>query len=463
MVRSQASDGKHPVDLTRSHLAGRLSELGYLERAAAHVLAGWVPRIVQLNSKVAAVRAAHRHMQRAEALRRQVWALTRLDYGPPKVSCGARSFMEALDFAPSKTALFSGMDSFFRPHLRELYQSLVARCDSLIHEGAFVLCAAALDELQTGLINDGASPSEYTNWLKSLEVLWRARSEGEPLNPEETLWPPRDRVRFPARSSHLRFDTSGALRTIAIDANRSPRAIAINLHRNLDGEYTTMELIARNSYEHPDMPWQFHLDALRQSSDEARHAIMLERLMADYGFKYGDFPINTIGYESIYEFAELDPGCRVELLWRLLLRQTFQEGMALDSLAYEIRRRRHLDQVRYAEVFEFLLADEVFHAESGLRWSTHLLNGDQDAVRAERQKALTAWGTELDRRRESFVQKYPERAFEELRQLEEADRYRNLPFKMTLNVHARLKAGYDEKDLEQIMGWGFMDLPPSEN
>ena len=44
----------------------------------------------------------------------------------------------------------------------------------------------------------------------------------------------------------------------------------------------------------------------------------------------GDFPVNTIGYESIYEFPEAEHGSRRELLWRLLLRETYQEGMALD-------------------------------------------------------------------------------------------------------------------------------------
>lgn len=463
-IRPPADESKHPADLTRSRLAAFLGELGYLERAAAHVLAGWVPRVTRLHEKAAAARAAHSHMQQAERLRRQVWALTRLEGGAVPVPAHARSLMQALDAAPHEAALRVAFDSFLRPRILELYRSLANRCDPLLNEGAFALCRSAMQELESHVGEATNSSALEADWLQNLERLWQERVGGELLPPKSALWPPRDRIRFPARSTDLHFDTPGALRTIPMDTFRSPRDIAISLHRNLDGEYTTMETVARNSYEHPEMPWRFHLDALRHASDEARHAVMVERLMADYGVAYGDLPINTIGYESIYEFPEVEAGSRKELLWRLLIRQTFQEGMALDSLAFEIRKRRYLEQERHAEVFEFLLADEVFHAESGLRWATWLLDGDRAAVRAARQEAILAWGTELDRRRLAFVQRHPERALDEIAQLEEAERHQDqdLPFEMTLNVHARLEAGYTDEDLEQVVAWGFVAPPPSD-
>jgi uncharacterized ferritin-like protein (DUF455 family) len=371
--------------------------------------------------------------------------------------------MQALDAAPNESALRAAFEGFLRPRLLALYRALARRCDALLNEGALLCCRSATLELRAfGPLTKSPKAASEDHWVQSLETLWQERAAGEPLEPERALWPPRDRVRFPARSAELPFDTPGALRTIPIDTNRSPRAIAIGLHRNLDGEYTTMETVVRNSYEHPDMPWSFHLDALRHGADEARHAVMVDRLMGEYGVRYGDFPVNTIGYESIYEFQEVEAGSRQELLWRLLLRQTYQEGMALDSLAFEIRKRQYLDQQHHADVFEFLLADEVFHAESGLRWSTWLLGGDREAVGAERERAVMAWGNELDRRRLAFVQEYPERAFEELVQLKKAERHHDLPFTLTLNVPARVEAGFSEQDLDQVMRWGFVAPAPSE-
>lgn len=456
IAKTVPGENHHPAHLTRDTLVGLLAELGYLERAAAHLLSGWVPKIVSLHTKVGAAMAANRHMQRADGLRKMVWGLTRLDEEPRTVSSGARELMRAIDGSPSEALFLSALDGFLRPRLLDSYRNLTARCDSLLHEGVVGFCRTAMLDFETHRSEGPHPPAPPPSWLDHLEALWQDRSAGESLQPADALWPPLERIPSPARSPDLPYDEPGALRTIPIDANRSPRDIAINLHRNLDGEYTTMELVARNSYEHPDMPWRFHLDALRHASDEARHAIMAERLMADYGVAYGDFPVNTIGYDSLYEFPDQDPGSRGELLWRILLRQAFQEGMALDSLAYEIRRRRYLNQQRFAAVFEYLLADEVFHAESGLRWSRFLLGDDEHAVREELTRAIQSWGSGLDRRRLLFATRFPERALEEISRLEEAERHRDLPFDITLNRHARTEAGYSEADLQHFVSWGFV-------
>ena len=40
----------------------------------------------------------------------------------------------------------------------------------------------------------------------------------------------------------------------------------------MDAELTAAELMARNSHEYPEMPWDFHVDMARQTWDELRHA-----------------------------------------------------------------------------------------------------------------------------------------------------------------------------------------------
>ncbi len=40
----------------------------------------------------------------------------------------------------------------------------------------------------------------------------------------------------------------------------------------MDAELCAAELMARNSHEHPEMPWDFHVDMARQTWDELRHA-----------------------------------------------------------------------------------------------------------------------------------------------------------------------------------------------
>src|SRR5215208_5912247 len=50
-------------------------------------------------------------------------------------------------------------------------------------------------------------------------------------------------------------------------------------HALMDAELCAAELMARNSHEHPEMPWDFHVDMARQVWDEMRHARLHSLLM----------------------------------------------------------------------------------------------------------------------------------------------------------------------------------------
>ena len=62
-------------------------------------------------------------------------------------------------------------------------------------------------------------------------------------------------------------------------------------HGLMDAELCAAELMARNSHEHPEMPWDFHVDMARQCWDEIRHAEVHDRLMAtELGLPLGRLP-----------------------------------------------------------------------------------------------------------------------------------------------------------------------------
>ena len=52
-------------------------------------------------------------------------------------------------------------------------------------------------------------------------------------------------------------------------------------HGLMDAELCAAELMARNSHEHPEMPWDFHVDMARQNWDEVRHARLHDLLMKE--------------------------------------------------------------------------------------------------------------------------------------------------------------------------------------
>ena len=146
-------------------------------------------------------------------------------------------------------------------------------------------------------------------------------------------------------------------------------------HGLMDAELCAAELMARNSHEHPDMPWDFHVDMARQCWDEIRHAEVHDRLMAhELDCRWGDYPVGFAYFRSIYAY---------DLLGRLALFNGTSEQKAMWRHSHRRKVLIELGQERIARVFDYLLADEVPHVHNGKRWGTHLLGGDEAAYRSK--------------------------------------------------------------------------------
>jgi Protein of unknown function (DUF455) len=144
-------------------------------------------------------------------------------------------------------------------------------------------------------------------------------------------------------------------------------------HGLMDAELCAAELMARNSHEHPDMPWDFHVDMARQVWDEIRHAEVHDRLMAtELGCHWGDYPIGFGYFKSIYA---------LDLLGRLALFNGTSEQKAMWRHSHRRKVLIERGQTTVARVFDYLLADEVPHVHNGVRWGSHVLGGDEKAYR----------------------------------------------------------------------------------
>ena len=161
-------------------------------------------------------------------------------------------------------------------------------------------------------------------------------------------------------------------------------------HGLMDAELSAAELMARNSHEHPDMPWDFHVDMARQTWDEVRHARLHDLLMKDeLGCDWGDYPVGFSYFKSIYAY---------DLLGRLCLFNGTSEQRAMWRHSHRRKTLMELGQERVAMVFDYLLADEVPHVHNGVRWGSHLLGGSEHAYR-EKVRELRGRSTRRARRR----------------------------------------------------------------
>ncbi len=144
-------------------------------------------------------------------------------------------------------------------------------------------------------------------------------------------------------------------------------------HGLMDAELCAAELMARNSHEHPEMPWDFHVDMARQTWDEVRHAKVHDLLMKEeLGCAWGDYPVGFSYFRSIYAY---------DLLGRLCLFNGTSEQRAMWRHSHRRKTLMEMGQERVARVFDYLLADEVPHVHNGVRWGSYLLGGSESAYR----------------------------------------------------------------------------------
>ena len=144
-------------------------------------------------------------------------------------------------------------------------------------------------------------------------------------------------------------------------------------HALMDAEICAAELMARNSHEHPEMPWDFHVDMARQTWDEMRHAKLHSLLMPkELDCRWGDYPVGFSYFRSVYAH---------DLLGRLALFNSTSEQKAMWRHSHRRKVLVERGQEQIAQVFDYLLADEVPHVHNGTRWGTYLCDGDEAAYK----------------------------------------------------------------------------------
>jgi hypothetical protein len=172
----------------------------------------------------------------------------------------------------------------------------------------------------------------------------------------------------PARDAFIEITDEGHARYEASNVPTEPEEQKRFFHGLMDAALCAAELTARSSHEHPEMPWDFHVDVARQTWDEIRHAEVLDRLMAtELGCHWGDYPVAFNRFRSVYardlpgRLARIDRAGEESSTWR----QSERRKILIDR-----------GQQAIAHTLDYLLADELPHVHSGARWG-----GDEQACR----------------------------------------------------------------------------------
>ncbi len=349
----------------------RFSNLFHVLRELVHLHCGHLPLEPRFEVKSLLGDHLHDDARAVTKIRRRLYELrTPSDYpGAPSDELAA-----LLDRANAATT-----EEYLRIAYGELKPTLIAAVkvhlaglDPMIDEPSLRLLTQLLHRQERHVAE---LPAERTRAaFEDLGALPIRLREVRPL----TIMPPLDQ---PARDGFIEVTEEGdPFLTDELYVNGEENHVPTEpeeqkhfFHGLMDAELCAAELMARNSHEHPDMPWDFHVDMARQVWDEIRHAEIHDRLMAtELGCHWGDYAIGFGYFKSIY---------RLDLLARLALFNGTSEQKAMWRHSHRRKVLIELGQHTVARVFDYLLADEVPHVHNGVRWGTHLLGGDEQAYR----------------------------------------------------------------------------------
>ena len=430
--------------------------LAALERAVAHVIAGWVPKVPDLDDKLGIAAGFENAMVRASALRHQALALLERDETGLTADPVWIEPLRDLDRCGNPAVVVEGVLGDVVWFLLSRYRDLVARLDPLLDTRLVATVCAAIDRLASDTSPIGTPVRRHAvhgSLAVVLAAAWTADS-GTRVPLDDVLCPPTDRVPVPARPAGRERPIAGVRGHFRKGSRLTVEDIAGELNDNVMAELCALELLCRSSHEHPEQPWSLHLAMARHATDEARHAAIFRRLLIANGIDESTLTQHGANYEYSYEFPECEAGSKRELVWRLLILCTVLEALAIDKLPVEIGGRDFVGQTDFARALDYIATDELFHTENGLRLTRRLCDElNLDPILERERVHGRFFGRQRDVRTE-YLEADPERAAAEIAILEAPDPD-GVPYVSRTEVELRLRASFTIEECKQVERWQY--------
>ena len=136
------------------------------------------------------------------------------------------------------------------------------------------------------------------------------------------------------------------------------------IHAIVHIEYSAIDLAFDASYRFRDMPMKFYEDWIEVAEDEIRHFEILNSLLNEVGFEYGDIEVHS----SLYEASQKTPN----LLERMAIVPRWLEANGLDANEQIIEKLKNYKNDKIAkkliEALYVILEEEIPHVQKGDYW-----------------------------------------------------------------------------------------------
>jgi hypothetical protein len=283
----------------------RFSNYFHVLRELVHLSCGWLPLVGDFELKYRLGDHLHDDARSISKLRRRLYELRHPSEYPGTPGAELTALLDRMDDAGSADEYVAIAYGEAKPVLIDSIRVHLDRLDPVSDEPSLRLLDQVLarQERHTAEI-----PSEPASSLADLPLDFGAlpiELKGEP-RPLPVMAP----LEVPARDSFVEVTEEGdpfLARELYVNDPElnhvpvEPEEQRHFFHGLMDAELTAAELMARNSHEHPEMPWDFHVDMARQTWDEMRHAKVHYMLMpTELGCRWGDYPVTFSYFKSIY-------------------------------------------------------------------------------------------------------------------------------------------------------------------
>ena len=258
----------------------RFSNYFHVLRELAHLSCGWLPLAGEFEVKYHLGGQIHDDARAVSRVKRRLYELRHPSDYPGAPGDDLTGLLDRMVAADSPQAYLEVAFGEAKPALLAAMRTHLGRLDPVSDEPSLLLLRKLKDRQQRHLEQIGPPRrGGATEDLGALDI----RLKAEPR--ELRILPP---LGEPARDSFVEVTAAGdpfLVRELYVndpDENHvpvEPEEQRHFFHALMDAELCAAELMARNSHEHPEMPWDFHVDMARQTWDELRHARVHDILM----------------------------------------------------------------------------------------------------------------------------------------------------------------------------------------
>ena len=149
----------------------------------------------------------------------------------------------------------------------------------------------------------------------------------------------------------------------------SNEGLATLVHAIAHIEYSAIDLALDAVYRYPQMPLAYKIDWLEVADDEIRHFKMLEKLLLELGYAYGDFPVHSGLFDAAQKTAS-------SILDRMAIVPRYFEASGLDVNPQIIKKlhnkRKNVHVKQLIDALDVIYEEEIVHVMKGDKWFKYL-------------------------------------------------------------------------------------------